>query len=125
MDYRYSIGSYTGMRMLKVPRTCSSRPHTPHTSIAHRNLFSSVMLAHAVLRRAVPRCARSLSSDADLKRTALHDYHVELGKMVLFAGYSMPVQYPDGVLRSTCTRASRAARACSTCRTWGSSASTL
>jgi aminomethyltransferase len=36
---------------------------------------------------------------ADLKRTPLHDLHVELGaKMVEFAGYAMPVNYPDGIL---------------------------
>jgi len=36
---------------------------------------------------------------AELKRTGLHDLHVELGaKMVPFAGYEMPVQYPAGVL---------------------------
>ena len=34
-----------------------------------------------------------------LKRTPLHDVHVALGaKMVPFAGYEMPVQYPSGVL---------------------------
>ena len=33
-----------------------------------------------------------------LKQTALHDLHVEQGaRMVEFAGYSMPVQYPLGV----------------------------
>ncbi|KAG1713684.1 Aminomethyltransferase, mitochondrial [Nymphon striatum] len=36
---------------------------------------------------------------SDLLHTALHDLHVELGaKMVPFAGYSMPVQYPLGVM---------------------------
>src|SRR5580693_5534904 len=35
-----------------------------------------------------------------LKRTALHALHVASGgKMVPFAGYDMPVQYPAGVLR--------------------------
>ena len=35
-----------------------------------------------------------------LKRTPLHDLHVELGaRMVPFAGYEMPVQYPMGVLK--------------------------
>lgn len=34
-----------------------------------------------------------------LKRTALHVLHVDLGaKMVPFAGYDMPVQYPTGIL---------------------------
>lgn len=37
---------------------------------------------------------------AELARTPLHDLHVELGaKMVPFAGYDMPVQYPMGVLK--------------------------
>jgi aminomethyltransferase len=34
-----------------------------------------------------------------LHRTALHDQHIALGaKMVPFAGYDMPVQYPTGVM---------------------------
>jgi aminomethyltransferase len=37
---------------------------------------------------------------APLKRTPLYDFHVSLGaKMVPFAGYEMPVQYPTGVLK--------------------------
>ncbi|MCY4045526.1 MAG: glycine cleavage system aminomethyltransferase GcvT [Cellvibrionales bacterium] len=36
---------------------------------------------------------------SDLKQTALHSWHVNLGaKMVEFAGYDMPVQYPSGVI---------------------------
>ncbi|WP_380053790.1 glycine cleavage system aminomethyltransferase GcvT [Falsihalocynthiibacter sp. SS001] len=39
-------------------------------------------------------------TDAALKQTVFHDLHVELGaKMVPFAGYSMPVQYPLGVMK--------------------------
>jgi aminomethyltransferase len=40
------------------------------------------------------------ASDGEtLKRTALYDVHVSLGaKMVPFAGYEMPVQYPAGVM---------------------------
>jgi aminomethyltransferase len=39
-------------------------------------------------------------SDATLKRTPLFALHAELGaKMVPFAGYEMPVQYPLGVLK--------------------------
>jgi len=35
-----------------------------------------------------------------LQQTVLHDLHVELGaKMVPFAGYAMPVQYPMGVMK--------------------------
>lgn len=37
---------------------------------------------------------------SDLKRTGLYYLHLELGaKMVPFAGYDMPVQYPMGVLK--------------------------
>ncbi|UWR22019.1 glycine cleavage system aminomethyltransferase GcvT [Sulfitobacter sp. S190] len=37
---------------------------------------------------------------SDLLETPLHDLHVELGaKMVPFAGYAMPVQYPLGVMK--------------------------
>jgi aminomethyltransferase len=35
-----------------------------------------------------------------LRRTPLHALHLELGgKMVAFAGYEMPVQYPSGILK--------------------------
>ena len=38
------------------------------------------------------------ASSAPLKRTPLHDVHVALGaKIVPFAGYEMPVQYPGGI----------------------------
>lgn len=37
---------------------------------------------------------------SDLNRTVLYDLHLKLGaKMVPFAGYEMPVQYPMGVLK--------------------------
>lgn len=40
-----------------------------------------------------------MSTADDLERTPLHDLHVELGaRMVPFAGYSMPVQYPAGII---------------------------
>ena len=36
---------------------------------------------------------------ADLQRTPLYDLHLELGaKMVPFAGYAMPVNYPGGII---------------------------
>lgn len=39
-------------------------------------------------------------SNVPLAQTALYDLHQELGaRMVPFAGYSMPVQYPAGILR--------------------------
>ncbi len=37
--------------------------------------------------------------ETPLRKTPLHDLHVELGaRMVPFAGYAMPVQFPDGIL---------------------------
>ena len=40
------------------------------------------------------------TSHESLRRTPLYDLHVELGgKMVPFAGYEMPVQYPAGILK--------------------------
>src|ERR1700761_7530223 len=51
---------------------------------------------------AKPRGLRMLArdSDASLKRTPLHALHLARGgKMVPFAGYDMPVQYPAGVLK--------------------------
>ncbi|NOD89952.1 glycine cleavage system aminomethyltransferase GcvT, partial [Ruegeria sp. HKCCD4318] len=36
---------------------------------------------------------------SDVKRTPLYPLHVELGgKMVDFAGWEMPVQYPMGIM---------------------------
>ena len=36
----------------------------------------------------------------DIQTTPLHDLHVELGaKMAPFAGYDMPISYPEGILR--------------------------
>ena len=55
------------------------------------------------MQRAAARLARAFASapDAPLARTALYDLHVSLGgKMVPFAGYALPVQYPAGVLAS-------------------------
>ena len=41
-----------------------------------------------------------MSAPSNLLTTPLHDLHIELGaKMVPFAGYDMPVQYPLGVLK--------------------------
>ncbi|NJO35292.1 MAG: glycine cleavage system protein T, partial [Rhodospirillales bacterium] len=40
------------------------------------------------------------ASDGPLQRTPLYELHVSLGaKMVPFAGYEMPVQYPLGILK--------------------------
>lgn len=45
--------------------------------------------------------AEAAAVQSDLKKTVLHQAHVDLGaQMVPFAGYSMPVQYPDGIKES-------------------------
>ncbi len=42
----------------------------------------------------------AVPADTPLKRTPLHGLHVELNaRMVPFAGYAMPVQYPNGILK--------------------------
>jgi len=44
---------------------------------------------------------RMFSSDADLKKTALYDAHLEFkGKMVPFGGWALPVQYSDSIISS-------------------------
>lgn len=50
---------------------------------------------------ALARRFSSANAAAPLKKTPLFDFHVAAGgKMVDFAGYAMPVQYPAGVLKS-------------------------
>ena len=40
------------------------------------------------------------TESTNLLHTALYDLHIELGaRMVPFAGYAMPVQYPLGVMK--------------------------
>uniref|UniRef100_A0A0E0KVG4 Aminomethyltransferase, mitochondrial n=1 Tax=Oryza punctata TaxID=4537 RepID=A0A0E0KVG4_ORYPU len=42
------------------------------------------------------------AAEAELKKTALYDFHVAHGgKMVPFAGWSMPIQYKDTIMDST------------------------
>ena len=54
-------------------------------------------MQHPLVRFNKERCLNIMS---DLKQTALHALHVALGaKMVGFAGYDMPIQYPLGVLK--------------------------
>ena len=49
----------------------------------------------------VPARTLAAASDAPLRKTPLHATHVALGgKMVPFGGWDMPVQYPDGIVKS-------------------------
>jgi aminomethyltransferase len=44
--------------------------------------------------------AEEPTTSDEVKRTPLHALHLQLGaRMVPFAGYDMPVQYPAGVLK--------------------------
>lgn len=55
-------------------------------------------VAPAASAAPVRRLAEAAAAEAELKTTVLHDRHMAIGgKMVPFAGYSMPVQYPDGI----------------------------
>lgn len=51
--------------------------------------------------RAATRSFAAAASSQPLKRTPLYDLNVELGgKIVPFCGWEMPVQFPDGILKS-------------------------
>ncbi|KAJ6893077.1 aminomethyltransferase [Populus alba x Populus x berolinensis] len=51
-------------------------------------------------KKAVGR--RYFASEAEMKKTVLYDFHVANGgKMVPFAGWSMPIQYKDSIMEST------------------------
>eukprot|EP00892_Ulva_mutabilis_P007231 jgi/Ulvmu1/4880/UM020_0166.1 len=55
-----------------------------------------------VVLRAVQGSCRQFASDADLKKTALYEFHKQQGgKMVPFAGWSMPIQYQDSIIDSS------------------------
>ena len=62
------------------------------------------MLARAGrLSRALraPAARQLASASGELRKTPLHSTHVALGaKMVPFGGWDMPVQYPDGIVKS-------------------------
>ncbi|XP_042407755.1 aminomethyltransferase, mitochondrial-like [Zingiber officinale] len=52
--------------------------------------------------KARPFSAAPAAEPVELKKTALYDFHVENGgKMVPFAGWSMPLQYKDSIMDST------------------------
>jgi Aminomethyltransferase folate-binding domain len=47
------------------------------------------------------RCFSSATNTAQLKRTHLYSFHKDnlKAKMVPFAGYDMPVTYPEGIIK--------------------------
>ncbi|CAI8611494.1 unnamed protein product [Vicia faba] len=57
-------------------------------------------LANGGDKKAVAR--RCFATESELKKTVLYDFHVAHGgKMVPFAGWSMPIQYKDSIIDST------------------------
>eukprot|EP00887_Chlorella_sp_A99_P003441 scaffold7.g3441.t1 len=69
-----------------------------------RNAISTLLrgLQAARSSAAPPAWARAFASDESLLKTPLYDYHVvNGGKMVEFAGWSMPIQYKDSIMEST------------------------
>src|SRR5688572_10865280 len=55
--------------------------------------------AHTSIRWFAIRGARVTAASEELRQTPLHALHQELGaRMVPFAGYAMPVQYPAGLM---------------------------
>ena len=65
--------------------------------------LASVRYFTRQFRRDITRgICTSVKRQADLQQTALYDFHTKNGgKMVPFAGWSMPVQYPDlGIIQS-------------------------
>lgn len=58
-------------------------------------------LSLSVRSHVLPTCTRGFSEQAELLKTPLYDFHVEHGgKMVPFAGWSMPIQYKDSIMAS-------------------------
>ncbi|ONM13716.1 Aminomethyltransferase [Zea mays] len=72
-----------------------------------RGLLACATLARRAAASSAPARVRHLAgaaeaAEAELKRTALYDFHVAHGgKMVPFAGWSMPIQYRDSIMDST------------------------
>jgi len=65
-------------------------------------LLSQRLVRNVPLKGVPKNTIRHFASGvSDMKKTVLYDLHTELGgKMVPFSGYAMPVQYPEGVLKS-------------------------
>eukprot|EP00877_Chromochloris_zofingiensis_P001110 jgi/Chrzof1/109/Cz01g03240.t1 len=72
-----------------LPHLARCKTVEARTSVAFQQLGSQLL-------------SRGYADDAALKQTSLYDFHVAHGgKMVPFAGYSMPIQYKDSIMEST------------------------
>lgn len=78
----------------------SSLKPSPHTRTYTR---AATMRGGGLLLSVTRRLSRHFATDsASLKKTPLFDFHVANGgKMVPFAGWSMPIQYADSIMDST------------------------
>ena len=66
-------------------------------NFTNSNPAANMCSLHFLLFRKI---AMTIDNITDLKATPLKELHLELeARMVPFAGYDMPVQYPEGRLR--------------------------
>lgn len=81
------------------PPSCqNSMQALQHSRAARR--AAQQLLQNSLRGSAAP--VRGFADDANLQKTALYDFHVAHGgKMVPFAGWSMPIQYKDSIMDST------------------------
>ncbi len=87
-----AVGPPKGQR-----RTCAARISQVKRTAGHLNV-GVLAPVHDAWSCALPTTDDSPTDTPPLRTTALHDLHVGLGaRMVPFAGWSMPVQYPTGV----------------------------
>lgn len=92
----------------------NDRIPSPHHAFLDNTVLNSAVLDNTVLNNTVLNSTglnnaalnthlqnnRNPNMSESLSRTPLHALHLELGaRMVPFAGYEMPVQYPAGVLK--------------------------
>eukprot|EP01025_Chloroclados_australasicus_P006974 TRINITY_DN1220_c0_g2_i1.p2 TRINITY_DN1220_c0_g2~~TRINITY_DN1220_c0_g2_i1.p2 ORF type:complete len:402 (-),score=68.33 TRINITY_DN1220_c0_g2_i1:309-1514(-) len=69
--------------------------------LALRRKAVSELFRLSALSSSVKNIQRSYADDSNLLKTPLYDFHIQNGgKMVPFAGWSMPVQYKEGVMES-------------------------
>jgi len=70
--------------------------------VAAQRLAARAAPLMGAARPALVPFARAFADDASLLKTAMYDYHVEMGaKMVPFAGHSMPIMYKDSIMEAT------------------------
>ncbi|KAI1627778.1 aminomethyltransferase [Exophiala viscosa] len=90
-----SQGIRRGLSSLIVPLASSQTSPTPRHPRQHRNLTRQSLPTRTFIQRQ-SQLRHASSTSSSLKQTPLYGLHTELGaKMVPYASYSMPVEYPD------------------------------